>query len=323
MIISKTPFRVSLFGGGTDYPEFYEKHGGAVLGMAINKYCYISIRYLPPNFNHNYRIAYSDLQYCNTIDQIRHPVIRQCLQDYGETKGVEVMHQSDLPAHRGLGSSSAFTVGFLNAYKFLSISGQQYSRLDLARFAIEVERHQLNEAGGEQDQLLCALGGINFIEFKPYSCTSIPYCELGKYMLLFDTKTHRFAPDVASKLKAGIDGIANNRRLHEMKRIAYEGRKLLESKDYIGLGKLLHLYWMIHKRFLPGVSNEYIMGIYETGIKAGALGGKLIGAGNGGYMLFIVEPEKQDRVIYALKGLHCVKFDIDLLGTNIIYSDVN
>jgi len=318
MIISKTPFRISFFGGGTDYPIWFQEHNGAVLGTSIDKYCYIMVRQMPPYFQDKHRIVYKEEEFVNRFDKIKHPAIRECLHYMKVDSGLEIIHWADMPARKGMGSSSAFTVGLLNALH--TLKGETCDRATLAQEAIDIEQNWIKENVGCQDQFLTAVGGMNFIDFgKSTSITPLLLQNnLIDYLLLFDTGFSHIASEVAGKV---IQDIPDRKKvMTEMYNLTYAARNYLYS-DLIRFGKALGEVWELKKAMSGAVSNKYIDGIYEKGISAGALGGKLLGAGQGGYVLFFVEPDKQDSIRKAV-GLKEVNFSFENTGSQIIYSDV-
>jgi D-glycero-alpha-D-manno-heptose-7-phosphate kinase len=329
MIISRTPFRISFFGGGTDYPAWYRKYGGMVLGTAIDKYCYISVRYLPPFFNYKYRIVYSQMEYVNSVSEIQHPAVKGVLDTLGVFEGLEIHHDGDLPARSGLGSSSSFTVGFINAVK--ALQGGIISKKDLANLAIHVEQNVLKETVGCQDQILSACGGINLIEFRTddtYDLTPLilkkeKVDEFQRHMMLYFTGITRVASEIA---KAQIQNLENRikeiDRIHEMTK---EAVKILTQNGSPGpeFGKLLHEYWKYKRSLSDKISNPTIDRIYEAAMEAGADGGKLLGAGGGGFMLFFVKPELQERMREKLKDLTLVQFRLDYSGSKIVIYEPN
>ena len=323
MIVSRTPFRVSLFGGGTDYPTWSRRYGGAVLGMAIDKYCQISLRRLPPFFEHRHRIVHSAIENVNAIEEIHHPAVRGILADFGLKEGVELHHEGDLPARTGLGSSSAFTVGVLKALH--ALNGQMISKRRLAEAAIRIEHQVLQENVGCQDQIWAAYGGLNRIDFTreggfsvlPLVISPDRRRELTGNLLLVFTGISRIASEVAKDQIARQD--QNEAQLTAMRRMVDVGEAILTSsrESIATLGDLLHESWMLKRTVLSRVSTERIDEIYETARAAGARGGKLLGAGGGGFMLFLVEPSRRKAVKDALRGLIQVKFDIDTHGSHI------
>ena len=329
MIISKTPFRISLFGGGTDYPSWYRDNGGSVLATAIDKYCYISCRHLPPFFDHKHRIVYSKVESVKEIEEIQHPVVRAVLSTLGTSAGLEIHHNGDLPARSGMGSSSSFTVGLINAIN--AMKGLQTSKDDLAKQAIYIEQEVLKENVGSQDQILAAFGGFNKIDFNADDSFNITpviinkelTCKLQDHMLLFFTGLSRYASDIA---KDKIANIKNNfRELTQMKEMVNEGLSILHrpSDPIKDLGKLLHESWKLKRSLSTKVSTPQIDEIYETGINAGAIGGKILGAGGGGFILFFAAPENHNKIRDRLKNLVHVAFNFDNTGSKIVVYEPN
>jgi D-glycero-alpha-D-manno-heptose-7-phosphate kinase len=324
MIISRTPFRVSFFGGGTDYPAWYLENGGAVLGMAIDKYCYISCRYLPPFFEHRYRIVYSENEQVTSLDDIKHPAVRAILKYRNCNQGLEIHHDGDLPARSGLGSSSSFSVGLINA--LAALEGRRLSHSEAALEALHVEQEVIGEAVGSQDQIFAAFGGFNFVEFKedgsfdvaPVVLPKSRRDELVSHLMLFFTGISRFAPAIA---KSKIENFgARTAELHKMRGLVDEALEILESDKHSisEFGGLLHDSWLFKKSLSEKVSNAAIDEIYDAGREAGAIGGKLLGAGGGGFMLFFVPPARQDAVAARLKPLVHVPFQISGSGSKIV-----
>ncbi len=323
MIISRTPFRISFFGGGTDYPAWFEEHGGATLATTIDKYCWITCRYLPPFFEHHSRIIYSKIEHVQGIDDIVHPAVREVLRFMKINEGVEVHHDGDLPARTGLGSSSAFTVGLLNA--LYALKGTMVSKDRLAKEAIYIEQKMCKEHVGCQDQALAAHGGFNYIEFggaRHLSVTkvTIPDERLARFqnhLMLFFTGFSRMASEIA---KHQISNIPNKKKdLKEMHQMAKEALTLLDKDRLEDFGKLLDRSWKIKRQLSDKVTTPHIDDIYEKAKKAGALGGKLLGAGGGGFVLIFAEPEKQNFIRKALKGFLEIPFSFENLGTQIIF----
>lgn len=324
MIISRTPFRVSFFGGGTDYPVWFREHGGAVLATTINKYCYISCRYLPPFFSHGSRIVWSQIELVKDRDEIQHPAVREVLAFLGIREGVELHHQGDLPARTGLGSSSAFTVGVLNA--LYGLRGVMAGKEQLAREAIHVEQDRLKEHVGCQDQVICAHGGFNRIDFWGErnfrtSPIMIPWerlNELQDHLMLFFTGLSRNASDIAAdQISAAPSKV---RELRVIQQTVDEAINILKSpRDLADFGRLLDESWQLKKSLTDRISTPYIDQIYETARGAGGTGGKLIGAGGGGFLLLFARPEDQPRVKAALAGLLQVPFRFESVGTHVIF----
>ena len=324
MIISRTPFRVSLFGGGTDYPVWFRKHGGAVLGLAIDKFCYISVRRLPPFFEHRSRIVYSQIELVNSTAEIRHPAVRAILSDLGVNEGLEIHHDADLPARSGLGSSSSFTVGLLHA--LYALDSKMISKRDLALEAIRIEQDVLKEPVGSQDQLWAAYGGFNRIDFLPDGTFTVSPIivspqrrrEFNQSLMLFFTGFSRFATDFAEDQ---IKNIGNRKsQLMALRGMVDTAVEILidEKIPLRELGALLHESWQLKRELADSVSNRQIDEIYELARDAGALGGKLLGAGGGGFMVFYVEPAVQKQVRERLKNLIHVSIGIDGDGSKIV-----
>ena len=324
MIISKTPFRVSFFGGGTDYPAWYRENGGKVLACGINKYCYLSVRNLPPFFEHKYRVVYSIIENTTSIDDIKHPAVRNILAYMKCQCGLEIHHDADLPARSGLGSSSAFTVGLLNS--LYALSGEYTSRSKLAKEAINIEQNVIKEAVGSQDQVSAAYGGFNKIEFlqndefivSPVIIDPVKMQELSKNLMLFYTGISRFSTDISSSKIANIP--KRSSELKNLGQMVDHGLDILSSNNVplSEFGALLHEAWQNKRKISSKVSNNVIDDIYEEARKNGALGGKILGAGGGGFILFYVPYEYQERVRNALEQLIYVPFGIDNGGSRIV-----
>jgi D-glycero-alpha-D-manno-heptose-7-phosphate kinase len=324
MIISRTPFRVSLFGGGTDYPVWFRKHGGAVLGLAINKFCYISVRRLPPFFEHRSRIVYSQIELVNSAAEIRHPAVRAILSDLAVNDGLEIHHDADLPARSGLGSSSSFTVGLLHA--LYALDNKMISKRDLALEAIRIEQDVLKEPVGSQDQIWAAYGGFNRIDFLPDSTFTVSPIivsserrrEFNQSLMLFFTGFSRFASDFAVDHMNNVG--KNKNQLTALRGIVDTAVEILidEKIPLRELGALLHESWQLKRELAASVSNRQIDEIYESARDAGALGGKLLGAGGGGFMVFYVETAMQKQVRERLRNLIHVSIDIDGDGSKIV-----
>lgn len=326
MIISRTPFRISFFGGGTDYPDWYRRHGGAVLATTINKYCYISCRYLPPFFDHKYRVVYSRIEDRTSVDEILHPPVREALRYLNFDQGVEIHHDGDLPARSGLGSSSAFTVGLLNA--LYALRGVMVDKSELARKAIYLEQERLNEAVGSQDQTLAAYGGLNHIEFlqngevkvNPVTLRPDLIKELNAHLMLFFTGVSRTASAVVREYLPEV--VAKERQLTLMGEMVNESLALLRNgEDLERFGKLLHESWQVKRSLSPKISTSHVDEVYAAGLSAGAVGGKLIGAGGGGFVLLFVPPDRQARVMERLRDLVHVPVKFEFSGSRIIFFD--
>jgi D-glycero-alpha-D-manno-heptose-7-phosphate kinase len=324
MIIVRTPFRISFFGGGTDYPDWYRNHGGAVLATTINKYCYISCRYLPPFFEHRHRIVYSQIEMVKTISEIEHPAVRGVFGWAGIEKGLEIHHDGDLPARSGLGSSSAFTVGLLHAIS--TLRGQYKGSELLAREAIHVEQNIIGETVGSQDQISAAFGGFNKIDFlssgefrvNPVIINGDRNKELQNHLMLFFTGISRIASEVA---KSKIDNFERRHtELNDIRSMVDAGLKIIQNSSVPieEFGRLLHEAWLAKRQLSEKVSNKEIDSLYEDARRAGAVGGKLLGAGGGGFLLLFVKPEQQIEVRKRLNHLIHVPFEFDNSGSRVV-----
>jgi D-glycero-alpha-D-manno-heptose-7-phosphate kinase len=326
MIISRTPFRISFFGGGTDYPAWFRKHGGAVLATTIDKYGYITCRYLPPFHEHRISIVYSKMENCNAIDEIKHPAAREVLRFLSLDRGVEIHHDADLPARSGMGSSSSFTVGLL--YAIHALQGRMVGKKQLAAEAIHLEQDVLKEAVGSQDQVLAAYGGFNHITFsangdmsvRPITLPPARIESLNCHLMLFYTGIKRTASNIAEKVIADMDDC--KRQLRLMKDLVDEGISILSGDQEISaFGNLLHEAWQAKRSLNAAVSNDEIDSIYQRARTAGAIGGKITGAGGGGFLLLFVEPEKQERVKAEFSDLIHVPFKFEHSGSQIIFCE--
>lgn len=326
MIISRTPFRISFFGGGTDYPVWYRENGGAVLVTTIDKYCYLTCRYLPPFFEHRIRIVYSKIENCQKRDEISHPSVREILHFLNIDRGVEIHHDGDLPARSGMGSSSAFTVGLLHA--LYALEGHIIDKQRLAKESLYIEQQVLKETVGSQDQVSAAYGGLNHITFlqdgkidvKPLTLTKIRIQELNSHLMLFYTGIKRTAEQVARSYINGIE--TRKQHLSKIKDFVDEGLSVLNSNQDITLfGELLHKAWQVKRSLSAEVSNHYVDDLYSQATAAGAIGGKLMGAGGGGFLLLFVTPERQEKVRAKLEKLIYVPFKFEFSGSQIIFFD--
>jgi D-glycero-alpha-D-manno-heptose-7-phosphate kinase len=326
MIISRTPFRLSFFGGGTDYPAWYRKHGGAVLAATIDKYCYITARYLPPFFEHRYCIIYSKMEYCQAVDEINHPAVREVIKFLKIGRGLEIHHDGDLPARSGMGSSSAFTVGLLHALH--ALTGRMASKQQLALESVHLEQEILKETVGSQDQVLAAYGGLNHVNFlangeivvRPVTIAAERMRELNAHLMLFYTGIKRTASTIAETYVNDID--RSRRQLRIMKDLVDESLAVLNSRsDLTPFGELLHEAWQAKRSLSASVSNGEVDDLYQSAIAAGAVGGKLAGAGGGGFLLLFVPPDRQDHVRARLDKLIHVPFKFEFSGSQILFAD--
>ena len=324
MIISQTPFRISFFGGGTDYPAWFNNYPGAVFGMAIDKYCYVVCKPNLGYFEHKTKVSYSQLEYVHDNENIGHPAIRECLRFCGlQNANLELYHVADLPAKKGLGSSSAFVVGLINAFKILQ--GKEIATEQLALDAIFVEQQMIKEHVGCQDQFHSALGRIHHILFSRNGIQPIEICGgeaiefLLEHLMLFDTGFYRLASEIITEQ---LDRIQEHEselmRVYELVEL---GIQAFLDKDIDWFGYLLDESWKLKRNLSSKITNPQLDSIYESAIRAGALGGKLLGAGGGGYMLFVVKPEHQKAVREALAGLMHIPFGVDYGGSQIIFKD--
>ena len=326
MIISRTPFRISFFGGGTDYPAWYRKYGGSVLATTIDKYCYLSCRYYPPFFEHKFRIVYTKSEDCKTVEEVSHPAVREILRYLKWDRGLEIHHVGDLPARGGMGSSSSFTVGLLHA--LYAMRGRMLSKKQLAMESIHVEQDILRETVGSQDQVSTAYGGLNHIMFQrngeivvqPVTLSQDRLHQLESHLMLFYTGIRRTASHVAQSYVNNIE--EKKRQMETMTGVLDEGIAILNSdRDIMGFGRLLHEAWKIKCSFSEQVSNSSVDEIYTKAVSAGAIGGKIAGAGGGGFMVLFVPPERRKHVREGLKNLVHVPFRFEGSGSQIIFYD--
>jgi D-glycero-alpha-D-manno-heptose-7-phosphate kinase len=321
MIITRTPFRVSFAGGGSDLQDYYRHEPGVVLSTAIDKYVYLAVK---PHFDANFRISYSKTEFADTVDQIDHRIVRECLRLLGIDRGCEIVSMADLPARTGLGSSSSFTVGLLHA--LYADQGKVVGPERLAAEACRIEIEKLGEPIGKQDQYIAAYGGLQIIQFNPDGTVFVDPVvwaaetrnELNQRLLMFFVGGARDAREVLAKQKQNT---ADKREvLRGMCRIAHQLREILtEGRDLPQFGRLLHQSWQAKKQLEVSISNPYIDEYYERGLRAGALGGKLLGAGSGGFLLFYCEPEQQPRLRQELADLRELRFSFEGQGSKIVH----
>lgn len=324
MIISRTPHRISFFGGGTDYPSWYLDYGGKVLGVAIDKYCYITCRELPPFFKHKHRVAYSKIETVTSIDEMQHPAARETLRYLKIECGLEIHHDSDIPARSGMGSSSAFTVGLLKT--LYALDGKVITKEKLYKEAIHIEQNLIKENVGSQDQVWAAYGGLNTIEFlqngkilvEPIIMKEEHLRNFENKFMLFFTGLSRHASVIAQEQIQNTH--RNKNELSKMKELVDEAYKIIASgkDDLVDFGRLLNETWQLKRKLSSKITTRDIDDIYETAIKSGAVGGKLCGAGGGGFIVFYVEPENQKRVKEALSNFLHVPFKFDFSGSEIM-----
>lgn len=324
MIISRTPLRISFFGGGTDYPVWFREHGGAVLSTAIDKCCYITTRWLPPFFEYQSRVSYSRIENVNENVDIQHPSVRECLKFLNVAGGIEIHHVADLPARTGLGTSSAFTVGLL--LSLYALKNQMRDKNALAADAIHVEQNLIGEAVGSQDQVSAAFGGFNRINFNRDDSFEVRriltaparLAELEQNLALYFTGFSRIASEIAQEqLKVTPQ---KTKELQTMLQMVDEAEQILTSpsRSLDEFGRLLNEGWKLKRSLTQKISNSHIDEIYQAGLEAGALGGKLLGAGGGGFMLLYVPPERRQALRARLKNLLCVPFTFSSRGSQVI-----
>lgn len=305
MIITRTPYRVSLFGGGTDHPNWYRENGGAVLSFAIDKYCYINVRELPPFFNHHYRIAYSKVEMTQEIDEINHPAVREGFRKFAPETSLELHHHGDLPAQSGVGSSSAFAVGLIHSLH--ALRGESVTLEDLANQAIELEQRDLHETVGSQDQIACSLGGMNFIQFgpgdhwtaNPLHLSSEYQNEIEDRIVLLFSGISRSSSDVSKYLLENLESKAEMMgRTHQL---ALECRDIFQNEgDLTQIGPMLMESWNLKKKMNPASVTPLLEEFLDMALAAGANGGKILGAGGGGFCLFWVDPSNRELFIQKM-----------------------
>lgn len=324
MIITKTPFRMSFFGGGTDMEEYFKENGGAVLSTTFDKYCYVNVRHLPRFFDYSTELSYSKTERVTDVNDIQHPAIRNAMKML-DMHELRLTYEADLPARSGLGTSSSFAVGMLNA--FYALKGKYADKRKLADEAIYLERVLCAEAGGWQDQIAASFGGFNRINFNADGYEVHPVIisperkrQLNNNLLMFFTGFTRFSSDVQKKNKVG-ENEDKKARLKKMHELVDEAEAILTDKnrDLDDFGRLLDTTWRLKKGTGSAVSTGSIDELYEKGMQAGALGGKLLGAGGGGFLVFYVQPEKQENVRIAMKDLMYIPFKFEDGGTQVIY----
>jgi D-glycero-alpha-D-manno-heptose-7-phosphate kinase len=322
MIITQTPFRMSFFGGGTDFPGFYRDHGGAVLSTTFDKYCYVNVRHLPRFFDYTTELSYAKTERVTDVEAIEHPAIREAMKML-DMHEIRLTYEADLPARSGLGTSSSFAVGMLNA--FYALKGKYADKRKLADNAIYLERVLCKESGGVQDQIAASFGGFNKISFNADGYTVSPVIisperklRLNDNLMLFFTGFSRFSSDIQVEAEKSLK--SKEAQLLEMLQLVDEAEQVLTSKtDLTEFGKLLDYTWKLKRGITSKVSTDSIDAIYDKAIKAGATGGKLLGAGGGGFLLFYVEADKQKNVHEALEDLLYVPFEFETAGTQVIH----
>ena len=322
MIITQTPFRMSFFGGGTDFPDFYKEHGGAVISTSFDKYCYVNVRHLPRFFDYATELSYSKIERVVDVEEIKHPAIRDAMK-FLDMHELRLTYEADLPARSGLGTSSSFAVGMLNA--FYALKGKYADKKKLADEAIYLERVLCKESGGIQDQIAAAFGGLNRINFnaegyevKPVIISPERKRQLNRNLMLFFTGFSRFSSDIQETTQKALAD--KEKQLLEMLSLVDDAERILTSKtDLNEFGRLLDYTWKLKRGISSQISTGTIDDLYDRGMKAGALGGKLLGAGGGGFLLFYVEEDKREAVHQAMEDLLYVPFRFENSGTRVIY----
>ncbi|MBR3835492.1 MAG: kinase [Clostridia bacterium] len=322
MFTTRTPFRMSFLGGGTDFPAYFNEYGGCVLSATFNKYSYVTVRNLPALFDYKNQFTYSKIERFNSPDELEHPLVREALK-YIDIDRIQIAYDADLPARSGIGSSSSFAVGLLNELHLLK--GETLSKMELAKEAIYLERVLCNEAGGVQDQLAVAFGGLNRIDFDAdgYKVRPIVISEerknnFNKNLLLVFTGFSHFSGEVAVTQQNNIPH--RTAELHEMKSLVYEGEKILSSDTSLDeFGRLLDYAWQLKRSLSDKISTSEIDSIYSNAVRAGALGGKILGAGSGGFMLLYVPEEKRKSVCDLFEPSRIIPFEFENDGTKLIY----
>ena len=328
MIVSRTPFRISFFGGGTDFPIWYKKYGGSVISTTIDKYCYINLRKLPPFFNYKYSIRYREREIVNSINQIKHPSVKHCFKAFlSERDNLEIVHHADLPDRSGIGSSSSFTVGLLNC--IFNYKNIKKSKLQLALSAIDLEQNKIKENVGSQDQIAASFGGLNKINFsnekkvdiKKIILSAKNFNKLNNSLVLFFTGFSRNSSEVTSHFLKNMKN--NQTQLNEISQITKEAFNVFQLKNLSikKLGFYLNESWKIKRNLSNKVTNEIIDNIYQKGMMHGAYGGKLLGAGSGGFVCFAVEPSKKKKFISNFKNLLHIPIKLENSGSKIIYNN--
>ncbi len=324
MIISKTPYRITFFGGGTDYPSWYKNNNGQVINATIDKYIYITCRYLPPFFDHKIRLSYSQNESISDVKNIKHPAFRETLKYFKINKNVEIHYDGDLPSKSGIGSSSAFTTGLVHAlFEFKKL---KRTKKKLASTTLHVEQNLIKENVGSQDQIAASYGGLNHIRFFKKKSFEVDKLDISKKtlnvlnskLMLFHTGIFRKADLVSRKYINKLN--TKSQYLNEMSQMVDLSKDLIFKNNFDELGKLLNESWKLKKMVSNNISNRYIDNIYDTALRSGALGGKLLGAGSGGFMLFYVPKKSQIKVIQSLKKLLYIPFNFENKGSQIIYN---
>ncbi len=328
MIITRTPFRISFFGGGTDFPDFFREHGGSVLSTTINHYCYMTCRILPPFFDYNYSLRYSVVEKCRDVDDIKHNTVRECIKDLSFSSGLEVSHSGDIPANSGIGSSSSFCVGFLNSlYGLLS---RRRTKRQIAQQAIHIERNRVGERVGLQDQIVASFGGFNRIDFfdedqflvTPVIANPEKIRQIESELILIYSGIWRVSSDIIKCIIEDKKETVEARK--EMKAMVDAAMDILyESDDMHDFGRLLHEGWKLKKCMGSKISNPDLDDIYNHALNCGALGGKICGAGGGGFFLFYVPQDKREYFLKKFSHYLHVPFRFEKYGSQVVFFTAN
>ena len=327
MIISKTPYRISFFGGGSDYPIWYKRYGGEVISTTIDKYLFISCRQLPNFFEHKYRVVYSRVEEVKHIGDIKHTVVKNALKNFNIKKNLEIHYDGELPSRSGVGSSSSFIVGFLNILNYLK-NKKQISQKDLALQSINFEQNVMRETVGSQDQIACAIGGVNNLVFNKngFLVKKIQnkhfFKKLNDNLILLYTQKQRYSSNVAKKFINTINS-SKKKEIIEILKCVKIAKKLIKNNDLLGFAELLNYSWQIKKNLHKKISNNFLNDIYDQAIRNGAIGGKILGAGSGGFFLFYVPKEKHKFFLKKMNKFTSIPFKFETEGSKIIFRDKN
>ncbi len=325
MIISKTPYRISFFGGGSDYPVWYNKYGGEVISTTIDKYLYISCRQLPNFFEHKYRVVYSKIEEVKKIDDIKHIVVKKALKNFNINTNLEIHYDGELPSRSGVGSSSSFIVGFLNILNFIKYN-KIINQKELAKQSIKFEQNILKETVGSQDQIACAVGGFNNLKFNKngYDIKKFEnkkfFSALNENLILLYTQKQRNASNVANKFVKKINS-SKKKEIFEILECVKIAKKLIMNNDLNGFAELLDHSWQIKKSLHKDISNSFLNDIYDKAVNSGALGGKILGAGSGGFFLFYVPKERKKFFLKKMAKFTLIPFKFESQGSKIIFKD--
>ena len=325
MIISKTPYRISFFGGGSDYPVWYKKYGGEVISTTIDKYLYISCRQLPNFFDHKYRVVYSKVEEVKNLNNIKHIVVKEALKNLNIKQNLEIHYDGELPSRSGVGSSSSFIVGFLNVLNFIK-NRKLINQKELAFQSIKFEQKILRETVGSQDQIACAIGGVNNLIFNKqgYSIKKFEnknfFKKLNNNLILIYTQKQRYSSNVAKKFINTITS-SKKKEILDILECVKIAKKLIKNNDLVGFAELLNHSWQIKKNLHKEISNSFLNDIYDKAIRHGAIGGKILGAGSGGFFLFYVPEDKHNFFLKKMEKFTSIPFKFESDGSKIIFKD--